>query len=142
MAARPKENVMQNRQTAERVQEWARAHFTYMTDEQAYGKIEFWATSDEIIASMKKNNGILFDDCDGYATMCVAMLRKMGCPARFVTCFDKTLDSWHCVAECEGWILDNNSVYINAAQDVDHLTWVAISGFNPGDPWSKIDGLI
>ncbi len=115
----------------------AAQHFEYCADLLAYGSTEHWVSPDEIRAQLAAN-GRLLGDCDDFASLAVMLSRQQGLPARFVLCLTEDGGS-HLVAEVEGWILDNRQPDVVRRDDLSY-TWLAISGFKPGEPWHAIEG--
>lgn len=124
--------------TADDVFADAAARFVYTPDRQAWGRDEYWASIREMERAAAARGGYVFDDCDGFATWCVAHLRAAGLPARYVFCQVET-GEYHCVCECEGQILDNRQAGVMPVHLLPYI-WISISGTAPGDPWHEITG--
>ena len=102
--------------------------FTYRSDLETFGKLEHWATPDEL--------GVKFQgDCDDFATMCVGKCRDAGFPARFLYC--KTPTGYHLVCEVDGYILDNCYKHVMYRNELPYR-WISISGVKPGDAWREV----
>jgi predicted transglutaminase-like cysteine proteinase len=114
----------------------AKAKFVYTPDKIVWGKDEYWATIREMEEAAGRHSGDVLDDCDGFATLCVASLRKIGSRARYVFCQTES-GEYHCVAECEGEILDNRQSSVLPIHLIPYK-WISISGYNAGDPWHEI----
>jgi predicted transglutaminase-like cysteine proteinase len=112
----------------------AKFMFGWADDSSTFGKAEYWATYDELMA--KAIAGNVRGDCDDFAEICVLALRKNGHKARFVMCRTET-NEMHLVAECEGVILDNRMVF-PTPQNKMKYEWISISGYAPGEPWHLI----
>lgn len=113
----------------------AKASFRHGSDMAVYHASEHWCSPSEMRDQMSRVGAVL-GDCDDFASLCVMLCRKTGVPARFVLCLTEHGES-HLVAEVDGWIFDNREAHVVARDDLDY-TWLAISGFNPGDPWHAI----
>lgn len=113
----------------------AKAQFQYCADTVAYGEVEHWVSPAEIRDQLSKH-GVLVGDCDDFASLVVMFARGQGMPARFVLCMTEGGES-HLVAEIGGWVLDNRQPDVMRQDDLDY-TWLAISGYAPGDPWHVI----
>lgn len=123
-------------QTLEDIFTDAKSRFIYTPDQKAWGKDEYWASIKEIADKARDNSSYIFDDCDGFATYCVARLRYEGRPARYVFCQTETQE-FHLVAESDGRILDNRQNEIQYLNKLPYK-WISISGFKAGDPWHEI----
>lgn len=109
--------------------------FTYAADMLAFGSAEHWVSPDEISAQLARN-GFVLGDCDDFASLAVMLARQQGMPARFVLCLTET-GEMHLVAEVDGWVLDNRQADVVRRDDLAY-SWLAISGFAPGDPWREV----
>ena len=78
----------------------------------------------------------LTDDCDGFCLACRTLLRKAGIPNRLVYC--EIEESGHLVVEVDGWILDNRQRVVMPNTLLKEYVWLAISGYQAGDPWCRI----
>lgn len=108
--------------------------FTYTTDKNNYGSDEHWVIPVEFMQS-KRFTG----DCEDFAMCCRTLCRQQNIPSQLAICLDETGEH-HCVLHVEGYILDNR---YNKVMTVDQLTnigykWIAISGYNIGDPWHRV----
>ena len=112
-------------------------HFRYKSDVEVFKQSEHWIDPSEIKAAID-SLGIVLGDCDDFASLCVFVGRRANKPMRFVICLTET-DELHCVAECGGWILDNRQDEVMRRDDLPYK-WIAISGFNRGEPWHSIKG--
>jgi len=125
--------------TAESVFAEASARFVYETDQQAWGREDYWASIKEMEKAAAAHGGVVLDDCDGFATWCVARLRAAGLPARYVFCQTEG-GAYHCVCESDGQILDNRQTCVLPIHLIPY-TWISISGFKPGEPWHEISAV-
>ena len=116
---------------AEQVFSDAKARFHYTSDQVVWGRAEYWATLKELTAMP-----VMQGDCEDFASYCVGELRKAGAAARYVTCRVET-GELHCVAECEGWILDNRQETILPLDQLRYQ-WMAMSGKHAGDAWHSL----
>ena len=105
--------------------------FGWHDDSSTFGQTEYWATYEELMARADK--GRVRGDCDDFAELCVHDLRANGHRARYVLCITEGGEG-HLVGECEGYILDNRQEWV-IPQDRLNYTWVALSGYLPGEPW-------
>lgn len=78
----------------------------------------------------------LIDDCDGFCLACRILLRKAGIPSRLVYC--EIENNGHLVVEVDGWILDNRQRAVMPNTLLNDYVWMAISGYQSGDPWCRI----
>lgn len=109
--------------------------FEYTTDREHYGLEEKWSVPPEYSADMTFKG-----DCDDFAMMCRKLCREAGIDnSRLVVCYDETGEG-HLVLEVEGYVLDNRSRDLETQDSLSRVgyEWVAISGYNPGDPWYGI----
>lgn len=113
----------------------AQASFRHCSDTTAYHASEYWVAPAEIRAQID-SQGFILGDCDDFASLCVTLARKLQMPARFVLCLTET-DESHLVCEVDGWILDNRQDTVRARDDLRYV-WLAISGYNKGEPWHSI----
>lgn len=114
----------------------AKSMFGWVDDSSRFGEVEHWATYAELRESIDAK--AVRGDCDDFSSLCVHELRKEGHKARYVLCLTEQGEA-HLVAECEGMILDNRQVF-PTPQDRMAYTWLAISGYAPGEPWHLITG--
>lgn len=115
----------------QQVLDYVRVRFEYHSDAERYGCEEYWMT----LADLDKN-GKLRDDCDGHALFCRSELRKLEIPNRLVFCQCET-GEYHLVCEVKGWILDNRYARVQNRDKLPYK-WIAMSGYNKGDPWTEI----
>ena len=80
----------------------------------------------------------LRDDCDGFCLACRTLLRQAGIPSRLVYC--EIENSGHLVVEVNGWILDNRQRVVTPNTLLKEYVWLAISGYQAGDPWCSESG--
>jgi hypothetical protein len=68
---------------------WLNKKFSYVTDASNYGRNEYWSSPYDMFLQLK-NDGIIEDDCDGYAILMVYMWGCLGVPSgrRFVRAGD------------------------------------------------------
>lgn len=78
----------------------------------------------------------LTDDCDGFCLACRTLLRKADIPSRLVYC--EIEKNGHLVVEVDGWILDNRQRVVMPNTLLKDYVWLAISGYQAGDPWCRI----
>ena len=102
--------------------------FDYEYDEDQYGKKEYWTMPEDVDE--------VTGDCEDFALACRVLCREANIPTRLVICKTET-GGMHCVLEHNGWILDNRYKHVMNRDKLDY-TWIAISGFEPGDPWFTI----
>lgn len=108
--------------------------FTYATDKEQYDMVEKWVMPDESYDGSKEFVG----DCEDFALACRKVCRDKGIEdTRLVYCITET-GGGHCVLECKGWILDNRQTRLMSRDDIRGYEWIAISGYNSGDPWYRI----
>jgi len=119
--------------TVDRVFADAKARFSYTLDRRD----EYWASIREMERAAAARGGEVFDDCDGFATLCVARLRAAGLPARYVFCRTEG-GAYHCVCESAGQVLDNRQACVLPIHLIPY-TWISISGLKAGDPWHEIE---
>ena len=110
--------------------------FQYTTDRKQYGLEEKWSVPPEY------KRGMTFKgDCDDFALMCRKLCRDAGIESsRLVVCMTEQ-DEGHLVLEVEGYVLDNRSRTLETKDSLTDTgyTWVAISGYNPGDTWHGVE---
>lgn len=111
--------------------ELLRAH-NYTTDLQAWGRSEHWESADQIDLDALQRN----EDCDGFALACRKRLRELDIPNRLVFC-EVPNQGFHLVCEVGGYILDNRYKRLRN-RDKMNYKWIAISGYEKGDPWHVI----
>lgn len=121
--------------TVEEIFSQAKALFVYESDQVCFGKTEYWAALPELEQELCKTKAVK-GDCDDFATWCVGKLRESGLRARYIICQVET-GEWHCIAECEGVILDNRQSSVVPFSSLPYK-WYGISGYNPGDSWHRI----
>lgn len=107
-------------------------NFTYKTDKENYGELEYWAMPVDSVRS----KGIV-GDCEDFALVCRKLCREEGLKTRLVLCLTEDNEG-HLVLECEGWILDNRHRDVMNRKELPY-TWIRISGYEPGDHWHDID---
>lgn len=124
-----------SKEILDQVQELVYSNFNYRTDKRQYRMEEHWVMPESDYDGTSKIVG----DCEEFALACRKLLREHGIATRLVYCI-----AWgegHCCLESEGWILDNNfdRVMTNDELTRDHgYEFIAVSGYEPGDPWYKI----
>lgn len=132
----------------EDILKWARENFVWTRDKEVWQIDEFWATEAELEHNALLDgveNGVVHDDCDGFAAMCVIACRKNGLQARYVVVATEQcppgVDYDHCVAESGGVIFDNRyAASLDTKEDLEiagYRFW-ATSGTKPGEPWKRI----
>lgn len=112
--------------------------FQYEFDHKQYGIVEKWVMPEDHFDGTQKIVG----DCEDFALACRKLCRDRGIDtSRLVVCMTET-DEGHCVIEVNGWILDNRRRRVVSRDELEHdgYKWIAISGYNSGDDWHKIQG--
>ena len=108
-----------------------KGRFTYVPDNFQFHKSEYWMEPELLDGNFK-------GDCDDFALACRKMVRAAGLPSRLIYCKTEKGEP-HLVLACEGWILNNLLDFVVSNTELDgRYTWVAMSGFNQGDPWTRI----
>lgn len=112
--------------------------FKYQFDKKQYGIVEKWVMpSDDFDGTQR-----IVGDCEDFALACRKLCRDRGIEnSRLVVCMTET-DEGHCVLEVNGWILDNRYRKVMSRDDLQQqgYRWLAISGYESGDDWHKIEG--
>lgn len=110
-------------------------NFTYVSDLKLHGVSETWAYPGEFWEAGKRFQG----DCDDFALYCRALCREQNIKTRLAICLTETGEA-HLVLESDGYILDNRqkTVLPNNSKLLKGYKWLFMSGFEPGDPWTKI----
>lgn len=108
--------------------------FIYVGDKENYGMREHWPHP----RLLPPPPTVFKGDCDDFALMCRKELRKLGIPNRLVYCIVET-GGGHLVCEVQGWILDNRCYKVARRDDLPYI-WKALSGYEEGEPWRRIDG--
>lgn len=107
--------------------------FEYEYDKDQYGENEKWVMPEGTFDGTTSIVG----DCEDFALACRKLCRDNGIDdTRLVACLTEDGEG-HCVLECEGWILDNRFRAVKSRDDIPY-TWLAISGYHPGDDWHVI----
>jgi predicted transglutaminase-like cysteine proteinase len=112
--------------------------FKYEFDKDQYGMVEKWIMPDEGFDGSQRIVG----DCEDFALACRKLCRDRGITtSRLVVCMTETNEG-HCVLEVNGWILDNRRRHVVTRDELEQegYKWVAISGYESGDNWHKIEG--
>ena len=108
-------------------------NFTYMTDKRQYDLDEKWVMPDIDY----NEHDELAGDCEDFALACRKLVREAGIDnSRLVFCLTES-GGGHCVLEVDGCILDSRQIKVKRRDDINY-EWVAISGYNSGDPWKFI----
>ena len=111
--------------------------FQYKFDLELFGVTEKWVMPDSSFTGTTPIVG----DCEDFALACRKLCRDIGIQTRLVVCLTEDNEG-HCVLEAlNGYILDNRQRDV-VTQDwlADKgYTWVAISGYESGDDWHKIE---
>ena len=107
------------------------SRFTYVPDEERFGEADYWMTISDLDA-----DGKLRGDCDDHALLCRHELRAKYIPNRLLFCQCEN-GEYHLVCEVDGWILDNRFERVISRDDLQYR-WIAISGFEAGEPWHEI----
>jgi predicted transglutaminase-like cysteine proteinase len=110
--------------------------FTYKLDEKQYGMDEYWVMPDADYDGSSRIVG----DCEDFALACRKLVRDAGLDSRLVFCYTEEGEG-HAVLEVEGWILDNRyeQVVSNDWLTDEGYEFVAVSGYESGEPWYMID---
>lgn len=109
-------------------------NFTYATDQEQYSMVEKWVMPETDYNRHRPFTG----DCEDFALACRKLCREDGIDnSRLVYC-QTELGGGHCVLEVDGWILDNRFDRLKNRDDIVGYKWIALSGYNSGDPWHKI----
>lgn len=124
----------------ERTFDWASRRFIWTPDEVTCGQVDHWPSPEEIATAMAERNGVLFDDCDGFAAMCRHILKLNGIRSRLVLCWVEN-GGYHAVCEADGLILDNRQPAVRSTQDMERIgyVWDRMSGYETGDDWSSVN---
>ena len=105
--------------------------FTYVSDLRHYGVPEKWAMPDL--------EEPIVGDCEDFALACRAMCRKHGYKSRLVFCKTET-NEYHCVLEVnDEYILDNRATRPLHISELPY-EFMAVSGYEAGEPWHVIAG--
>lgn len=110
--------------------------FKYKYDSKQYGMDEYWVMPE----SDFDGSTPIVGDCEDFALACRKLCRDAGIDSRLVFCYVE--GEGHCVLEVDGWILDNRmrKVRTNDSLTADEgYDFIAVSGYNSGDPWYMID---
>lgn len=110
-------------------------NFVWEPDSKVWFQIDHWETPSEVVA-VTDADGKVHGDCDQHALLCRQALRAKNIPNRLVLCLTE-MDECHLVCEVDGWILDNRFPRVTE-RDLLNYKWVAVSGFNTGDPWHEV----
>ena len=102
--------------------------FKYVSDEYQYGSWDHWVTPED------PDN--VTGDCEDFALACRKLAREHNYESRLIYCKTET-GGGHCVLSVGGWVMDNRRDSIERKEHLPY-EWVAMSGLNPGDPWSHI----
>lgn len=124
--------------TLARVQAWALRHFVWVDDRFTYGQADHWPTYLDIETALG-NQGEVHDDCDGFTVMCRHALKRLGIRSRLVLCYTEA-GEYHAVCEADGSVLDNRQATVCSTQDLEIIgyRWDRMSGYEPGDPWTRV----
>jgi len=109
--------------------------FVWESDSRVWSKPDHWETIEDV-AAVTDSGGKVHGDCDQHALLCRQALRAKNIPNRLVLCLTE-LGECHLVCEVDGWILDNRFPRVTE-RDLLNYKWVAVSGFNAGDPWHEV----
>ncbi len=111
-------------------------NFSYITDLENYGVEEKWVMPKDSFTDSQKFSG----DCEDFALACRKLIREAGIKSRLVYCIVEDGEG-HCVLEVNGYILDNRqaSIISNRKLVKKGYKFLAISGYESGDPWYKLN---
>lgn len=104
---------------AQGVMSFAQKHFLYVPDDLNYRAWEHWASYEELKRQLLEGDGIVRDDCDGFARLCQMQFAEMGIDAAVLVCITETGDG-HLVCEVggsptqSGWVLDNRRIGVTS----------------------------
>lgn len=130
------EDYMELYNKLDEIHEMVYKNFTYKTDKRQYGLEEHWVMPEDSYDGTQPFTG----DCEDFALACRKLVRDAGIDnSRLVYCKDETGEG-HGVLEVEGWILDNRqrSVVSNDRLTNKGYEFIAVSGYNSGEPWRMI----
>lgn len=112
-------------------------NFTYRSDKEQYKRDELWMQP--IQGYIGKNH--ITGDCEDFALACRRLCRNAGIKnSRLVICKTESQEM-HCVLEADGYVFDNRMNSVVTREDLDQrgYTWIAISGYEPGEPWHFVE---
>lgn len=112
------------------------SNFKYKTDLEQFGVEEKWLMPD----ALYDGTTTVVGDCEDFALACRKLCRDNGIDnSRLVVCLTEDGEG-HCVLEVNGWILDNRRrrVVTRDRLGSEGYKWLAVSGYNPGDDWHRI----
>jgi predicted transglutaminase-like cysteine proteinase len=110
--------------------------FDYTSDKEQRGVPDHWVDQSELVNLDATKRGQFKDDCERYALSARHQCRHAHIPTRLVFCQTETGD-YHLVLEVEGWIIDNRYKWVMNRDKLDY-TWISMSGYEKGDPWTTI----
>ena len=108
-------------------------NFTYESDILRHGKLEVWSFPTEDYDGRQD----LVGDCEDFALAVRKLLNDRKIPSRLVVCRTERGER-HLVVEVHGWVIDNRLPKVLSRDALPDYKWLYISGFNPGEPWTKI----
>ena len=129
---------MADLQLLEQIHDDVFSKFKYKYDHKQYGIVEKWVMPEDGFDGSQRIVG----DCEDFALACRKLCRDRGInDSRLVVCMTEQNEG-HCVLEVNGWILDNRrrAVVSRDALQEDGYRWIAISGYESGDDWFRIEG--
>ena len=110
--------------------------FEYEYDHKQYGMNEYWVMPEPNYDGKSRIVG----DCEDFALACRKLVRDAGLESRLVYCETETGEG-HAVLEVKGWILDNRQTQVVSNDWLRErgYKFIAISGFDSGDPWYRLE---
>lgn len=130
------------------VHAWALSVFVWTADIESWGVPEHWPLRSELERHARDNAGVVKDDCDGFAVLCRCALWDLGIPSRILVCNVEPSAALpaaggnHAVLSPEGTglVMDCRYRVVVSREELERIgyQWVAMSGPNPGDPWTEV----
>ena len=102
--------------------------FTYVSDQEQYQLREKWVEPVDPLTCT--------GDCEDFALACRLLTDEAGLKSRLIYCKTET-GGGHCVLSVSGFILDNRLTTVRP-RDKMNYEWIAMSGYDAGDEWTKI----
>lgn len=120
------------------VHQKVRYGFRYVSDQDQYDKIEDWRLPEDCDERVT-------GDCDDFAIACRHLLREKGYDTpRLLLCLTEN-GGGHLICVLGKMALDNRQTYPVEVETLANrigYKFISISGTNPGDPWTKIAGIL